>query len=155
MKAHCLYKIENPHDYYLYVLQMKNYVDTMDILAIRSDFIEAIIPLYSPSIEYKEDLGYPTTKVLIDISHSFYTAVKTAIICCDLHLRGSTLRERVGMFLKESIGALCYNNITHLQDGQAMPTNINTQHTIFAAINRTLPEREVTDYVQNKLPVST
>jgi hypothetical protein len=152
MKAHCLYKIENPHIYYLYVLQMKDYVDSMDILAIRSDFTEAIMPLYSSSIEYKEDLGYPTTEMLVNINHSFYTAVKTAIICCNLNLKGSSLREHVGGFLRENIAALCYNNISNLQNGHPISSNTKTQHTIFASINRTLSCREVLAYVQDKIP---
>lgn len=151
MKAHCLYKIETPHEYYLYVLQMKNYVDTMDILAIRSDFVEAIMPLYSPGIKYKEDLGYPTIETLINISNSFYNAVKTAIVCCNLTFKGNVLREHVGSFLRENIEALCYTDISNIEHGNPISADIKTQHKIFAAMNRTLSCREVSNYVQDKI----
>lgn len=152
MKAHCLYKIETeaPLEYYLYVLQKKNYTDSMDILAIRSDFAEGIFPLYSPGIEYKEDLGYPTQQMLININHVFYTAIKTAIVCC-MNFKGNSLRENVGMFLRENIAGLCYDDISNTQHGRPLSSNVRTHHTIFASINRTMPGREVLAYVQDKI----
>lgn len=152
MKAHHLYKIVTPLEYHLYVLQKKNYVDSMDILAIRSDFAKGVFPLYSPGIEYEEDLGYPTPKMLIDINHTFYTAVKTSIICCGLGFKGNSLRERVGIFLRENISGICYDDISNTQNGNPLSLNTKTHHTIFASINRTIPEREVWTYVQNKIP---
>lgn len=152
MKAHCLYKIEAPRDYYLYVLQMKNYTDSIDMLAIRSDFSNAVIPLYSVDIEYKEDLGYPTTELLISIGHSFYTSVKTAIICCNLNLKGSSLRENMGEFLRENISVMCYNNISKIQNGYSISNNTKTQHSIFASIGRMISRREIATYVQDKIP---
>lgn len=152
MEAHRLYKIQTPIEYYLYVLQKRNYVDSMDILAIRSDFAEGIFPLYSPGIEYEEDLGYPTPKMLININSNFYAAIKTAIICCNLNFKGSNLRERIGMFLRENISALCYDDMSNIQNGNPLPLNTKTQHTIFASINRTMPGREVFAYVQDKIP---
>jgi hypothetical protein len=152
MEAHRLYKIETPIEYYLYVLQKRDYVDSMDILAIRSDFAEGIFPLYSPGIEYKEDLGYPTPKTLININHNFYTTIKTAIICCNLNFKGNNLRENVGMFLRENISALCYDDISNTQNGRLLSFNTKTQHTLFASINRTISSREVFAYVQDKIP---
>ena len=152
MKAHCLYKIEEPFEYYLYVLQTKDCTDSMNMLAIRSDFSDAIMPLYSSGIKFKEDLGYPTTEMLINISHPFYTSIKAAIVCCNLNLRGSHLRERVGNFLRENVSVLCYNNISDIQNGHPISANAKTQHSLFASMNRTLARREVLAYVQDKIP---
>lgn len=151
MKAHCLYKMEVPFSYYLYVIQTKNYTDSINMLAIRSDFPEAVLPLYSDDIEYKEDLGYPTTELLISINHNFYASVKTSIICCNLNFKNCNLRENAGSFLRENISVLCYNNITKIQNGYSIPYNMKTQHLIFSSIGRIISQGEIDTYVQDKI----
>jgi hypothetical protein len=90
--------------------------------------------------------------MLININHSFYSAIKTAIVCCNLTFRGSSLREHVGSFLRENIASLCYDNISKIQNGYTTALNAKIQHTTFATMNRTLTHRETVDYVQDKIP---
>jgi len=150
MKAHHLYKLEEPYNYYLYVLQVKDYTDSMNVIAIRSDFPKAIIPLYT-GIKYKEDLGYPTTKSLISINYNFYVAVKTAIVCYNLRLKRSSRRNHLDLFLRENISEMCYSNISRIQNRHPIPNNIRIQHSIFASINRIMPPEEISTYVKEKI----
>ena len=155
MKAYRLYKIKQDIPYYLYVLQKKEYLDSLDILAIRSDFVPVILPLYSPSIVYEADLGYPTIQMLIDIDPSFYHAIVTAFHCCNLRFHGSALRENVGMYLKDNISTICYSNIARVQDRVRLNENSQMYHSLAAAINRVIGLGEVVTYVKDKIPTQT
>lgn len=157
MKEHHLYKIENKEplfEYYLYVIQKIECTDSMDILAIRSDFIRGIFPLYSPAISYEKDFGHPTINTLIAIDSNFYHAIKTAIIMLDFK---ETLQRysNVKSFLKNQISELCSNNIHNICNGEPLSTNVINYHLISAAINRKLGIRETKEYVQNKIHTQT
>lgn len=159
MKEHHLYKIENSDPqigYYLYVIQKIDCSDSMDILAIRSDFMRGILPLYSPAIPYKKDFGHPTAETLISIDSNFYSTIKTATIM--LNLKENLQRNNnADSFLKDQILGLCSVDIHNVCNGirQSDNTNIINCHLVAAAINRILGVREAERYVQDQINTQT